>query len=51
MAVVTGLWVALASLCAALMNEALTWAVIYRTDQYKRLKGVLMKTEKRLEVR
>jgi len=37
------------SVCTALMGEGLTWAMVYRTDKYKKLKAEVEKQSKKLE--
>jgi hypothetical protein len=37
------------SVCTTLMVEALTWLLVYRTDQYQKLKLDIEKQTKRLE--
>lgn len=45
-----GFIVLIASVLAAIVNELLSWGLVYRTDHYKRLKQNLLQAEKRLEV-
>lgn len=40
-----------ATVLAVVMNEILSWILVYRTDKYTRLKQNLLQAEKRLEVR
>jgi predicted nucleic acid-binding Zn-ribbon protein len=37
------------SIITALLSEAITWVLVYRTDTYKRLKASIEKQSKRLE--
>eukprot|EP00118_Oscarella_pearsei_P026408 m.309858 g.309858 ORF g.309858 m.309858 type:complete len:185 (+) comp48326_c0_seq1:19-573(+) len=37
------------SVLTALLSEGITWVLVYRTDQYKRLKASIEKQSKRLE--
>lgn len=43
--------VAAASLCATLLSEGMSWVLIYRTPQYKRLQSEIERTQKKLDRR
>ncbi|KAF2358982.1 Integral membrane protein EMC3/TMCO1-like [Trinorchestia longiramus] len=43
------LFIVLISVCAALFGEGLTWLLVYRTEQYKRLKADVERQCKKIE--
>jgi hypothetical protein len=45
-----GLYVLIAAGAAGGVTEFVAWLLVYRTDQYKRLKSGLMEAERKLEV-